>query len=310
MLISIVIPTYNRLDFLKKAVFSVRNQTNKNYEIIVSDNSSNDGTKEWLAVQDDIIFIRHNDMLPMFKNWNVGLKKAKGDFILLLTDDDLMNYNCIEKVQAVINPLQYSMILGRHDIIDENDNETILDKEFSYIKDGIYQPRDGLLLFAKGVDFRPCAIFFNKLILKQLPLDSLAEKYQLTAFDSEIIQLMSTFAPLFILNLKESIGKNRIWKNSLTSMKITSNEWHYEIDLWTKDFYGFAKNLLTSKEIKNAIFWIKFLNFSVAIDSYRKSKKRTMWKSFYFLRKLLILCFFSPSIKDQLRIIKSMIYLI
>jgi glycosyltransferase involved in cell wall biosynthesis len=79
MLISIIIPTLNRLEYLKKTLLSVKAQTNKNYEIIVIDNASNDGTREWLETQDDLVIIRQEEILPVYKNWTTGFRKATGD---------------------------------------------------------------------------------------------------------------------------------------------------------------------------------------------------------------------------------------
>jgi glycosyltransferase involved in cell wall biosynthesis len=48
-LISVIIPTYKRCQILAKAVNSVINQTYKNWELIIIDNNSNDGTEELIA---------------------------------------------------------------------------------------------------------------------------------------------------------------------------------------------------------------------------------------------------------------------
>ena len=48
IIFSVIIPTYNRVEKLKKAINSVINQTYKNWEIIIVDNHSKDGTKKWL----------------------------------------------------------------------------------------------------------------------------------------------------------------------------------------------------------------------------------------------------------------------
>ena len=51
-LVSVIITTHNRLDLLKKAIDSVRNQSYKNFELIVVDDASIDGTKEYCEGQD------------------------------------------------------------------------------------------------------------------------------------------------------------------------------------------------------------------------------------------------------------------
>lgn len=84
--ISIVIPTYNRLWSLPKAVQSCRSTTAK-VEVIVVDNGSTDGTWEWLGQQPGIRAIR---MANWGKDWAIveALKVAQGDYVRFLDSDD------------------------------------------------------------------------------------------------------------------------------------------------------------------------------------------------------------------------------
>lgn len=59
--VGIAIVTYNRLQLLKKNIQSLRNQTYPNKQIIVINNGSNDGTKEWLDKQKDLIVIHQKN---------------------------------------------------------------------------------------------------------------------------------------------------------------------------------------------------------------------------------------------------------
>jgi len=85
---SIVILTYNKLNYTKKCIESIRKYTFKeSYEIIVVDNASTDGTIEWLKTQSDIITIFNKENLGFPKGCNQGIKIAKGDEVLLLNND-------------------------------------------------------------------------------------------------------------------------------------------------------------------------------------------------------------------------------
>lgn len=57
----IVVVTYNRLKILKEVIDSLRNQTYRAFKIVVVNNGSNDGTKEWLDSQEDIISIHQGN---------------------------------------------------------------------------------------------------------------------------------------------------------------------------------------------------------------------------------------------------------
>ncbi len=84
--ISIIIPTYNRLWSLPKAVGSCFDPAIK-IEVIVIDDGSTDGTWDWLAQQDNIIAIRQDNM---GKDWavNKGFTIATGKYIRFLDSDD------------------------------------------------------------------------------------------------------------------------------------------------------------------------------------------------------------------------------
>ncbi len=89
MFFSVIIPTYNRRDFLKKAVDSVLNQTFKDFELIIVDDGSQDNTKELVySYQDDrIIYIYQENKGPSGAR-NTGIKKAKAEWLCFLDSDD------------------------------------------------------------------------------------------------------------------------------------------------------------------------------------------------------------------------------
>ncbi len=99
--VSVVLGTYNRLNFLKATVRSIRREIeNIDAEIIVVDGGSDDGTIEWLVSQKDIVsIIQHNHgewngKKIERKSWgyfmNLGFKAAKGKYICMLSDDCLV----------------------------------------------------------------------------------------------------------------------------------------------------------------------------------------------------------------------------
>lgn len=92
---TIAIPTYNRVDFLKRALESALNQTYPNLEIIVLDNASTDGTKEYL----DAVKALDSRVKAYFNKENVGLvrnfqritnKIVSGKYLNVLSDDDYL----------------------------------------------------------------------------------------------------------------------------------------------------------------------------------------------------------------------------
>lgn len=98
-LVTVYIPTFNRVELLKRAVESVRQQTYQNLEIIIVDDCSQDGTHEYLeeiSKQDSRIryFIKEKNSGACVSR-NIAIENAKGEFITGLDDDDYFEENRI-----------------------------------------------------------------------------------------------------------------------------------------------------------------------------------------------------------------------
>ncbi|RII34615.1 methyltransferase domain-containing protein [Clostridium chromiireducens] len=90
---SIIILTYNNLDYTKKCIESIKkfNKIN-NYEIVIVDNNSTDGTTEWLKQQKDIKYILNteNKGFPTGCNQGIEITETKNDIFLLNNDTVIM----------------------------------------------------------------------------------------------------------------------------------------------------------------------------------------------------------------------------
>jgi len=86
MNISVIIPTYNRADFILNAIKSVQNQDFKADEIIVIDDGSDDNTKEILKDMDIRYIYQKNRGVSSARN--KGIKESKNEWIAFLDSDD------------------------------------------------------------------------------------------------------------------------------------------------------------------------------------------------------------------------------
>lgn len=87
--VSVIIPTYNRAGKVRRAISSVLYQTFTNYEVIVVDDGSEDGTADCLKpVADRIRYIRHPDNLGVSAARNRGIKASEYPFVAFLDSDD------------------------------------------------------------------------------------------------------------------------------------------------------------------------------------------------------------------------------
>jgi glycosyltransferase involved in cell wall biosynthesis len=108
-LISVGVPTRNRLRTLSRSVESVRRQLHVSVEIIISDNCSTDDTASYcraLAARDPRIrYIRQADNIGAIGNFNCVLKEAVGTFFMWLADDDWLNemsylQSCVKHLES------------------------------------------------------------------------------------------------------------------------------------------------------------------------------------------------------------------
>jgi GT2 family glycosyltransferase/glycosyltransferase involved in cell wall biosynthesis/predicted SAM-dependent methyltransferase/Tfp pilus assembly protein PilF len=102
---SIVIPTFNNLNYTKACIASVQSNTRKgDYEIIIVDNASDDGTKEYIKELNynntDIEIIINEENLGFAKACNQGIEKAKGRYLILLNNDTLPQNSWADKLAA------------------------------------------------------------------------------------------------------------------------------------------------------------------------------------------------------------------
>ena len=101
--VSVIIPTYNRKNLLKRALHSVSSQTFVPQEIIVVDDGSSDGTKDWVLERFPYVRYIYQDNSGVSSARNAGIKEAKGLWIAFLDSDDEWMPDKLEKQERVIN---------------------------------------------------------------------------------------------------------------------------------------------------------------------------------------------------------------
>lgn len=104
MLVSVCIPTYQGAAYLGQAIDSVLAQTLGDFELLVVDNHSTDGTEELVARYTDprLRFLRNERNLGAEANWNRCLAEARGTYIKLLPHDDLLAPDCLRQQVAAL----------------------------------------------------------------------------------------------------------------------------------------------------------------------------------------------------------------
>ena len=162
MKISVIIPTFNRIDLLKRAIDSVINQSIKPYDIIVVDDGSTDGTSDMIQQKYKSIKLIQQKNSGVSVARNNGIKNAQGDWIALLDSDDEWKKN---KLEEQVNKLTDN---PKYDFCHTNE---------IWIRNGIRvnqkkrHKKYGGFIFDKCLDIcriSPSSVLFNKNIFNHV----------------------------------------------------------------------------------------------------------------------------------------------
>jgi len=119
--VSICIPTYNRKDYLQETLESIFVQTYKDYEIVIVDDGSTDGTEEMIRNLDFPVtyYWQQNSGDAAARNKLIEL--AEGDYISFIDSDDLLMPDAIERMVNVLeSEARQAIVYGSYLRIDEN----------------------------------------------------------------------------------------------------------------------------------------------------------------------------------------------
>ena len=100
--VSVIIPTYNRADFLAEAVDSVLGQTWKDLEVIVVDDGSTDESQEILRRYGDRVRFFYQENEGPSSARNLGASRARGQFLAFLDSDDVWEPNKLDAQMAFL----------------------------------------------------------------------------------------------------------------------------------------------------------------------------------------------------------------
>jgi len=120
--VSVVVPAYNSVAFIKATMRSILAQTFNDFELVVSDHSSTDGTWEALQQFAEDPRVRLSRLASGgggLANWNAVTDLATGEFLKLVCGDDLLYPDCLaEQVAALAAHPSAVMAASTRDVID------------------------------------------------------------------------------------------------------------------------------------------------------------------------------------------------
>lgn len=130
---SVVLITYNRVDLLPRCIESVLNQTFENFELVIVDNHSDDGSIDLInnyARNDERIKVKlvHNNNILAYSR-NEGIKMSRGKYICMLDSDD---WYASDKLQSIFNEAMRSdsdVYYHKYTVMSVRGKERVINKQ-------------------------------------------------------------------------------------------------------------------------------------------------------------------------------------
>ncbi|MDR3604182.1 MAG: glycosyltransferase [Syntrophaceae bacterium] len=279
--VSVIIPTYNRLELLKKTVVSVRSQSFRDFEIIVINDGSSDGTAEWLAEQHDVIGVNQPNS-GIASSRNKGISASKGEWLAFLDHDDIW---APDKLQTQVdfvraNP-QVGMVAVKHVRLGTRISRT---GPWKWIKGDLF-----VKVFSESF-IHTSSVMIGRDVLEKVggfptryrfadEFDvwlKISKKYEIAFFDRPLV---------FIRFYDSNTSHNRIGVRSDTYEILMSN---YDTDRIPRKIYlktlsdhdiSFGRAYVNLGDFKNAMKWFK--------SAVRRTPLRTRAWRYYIRYKIL-----------------------
>lgn len=166
---SVCIPAYMGAEFIDSAIESVLRQTFIDFELIIIDDNSTDETENIVGNYDDprIRFLRNDRNLGPEGNWNRCLSEARGKYIKLLPQDDLLEPTCLEQQVMVLEAdteERIALVFCARTIIDYL-GHNIMTRNYPMHQGGLISSRSVIrssLRFGTNLIGEPGGVLFRK----------------------------------------------------------------------------------------------------------------------------------------------------
>lgn len=268
--VSILIPVFNRKDFIAECIQSALDQTYTDFEVVVVDNASDDGTwaicQEFAGKDQRVRIFRNETNLGPVRNWLVCVEKARGEYTKILWSDDLIQPAYLSKLLPYLDEPDVGFVYSSTDIFESN-RFNVVAKYFRGAETGVYDSWhyiNGTLLGGDFPGSPGCAIFRTADVKKNLLLDvpnRVSSDFSMHAIGNDMLLFLLTAAeyPKFAL-VNEPLANFRAHATSITTSAAKGKiPLHYDL---VKGF--FAENHVKGASLirkLNAEFLIHLLKY-------------------------------------------------
>lgn len=285
-LVTIIIPTYNRLNRIEETLKSVENQTYKNWECIIVDDISNDNSEDFIKkrISNDnrFIFLKRtqNKTKGPSSCRNIGIENTKGQLVVFLDSDDLLSNDCLQnRVSFYLENPEYDFYIFKTQIFNNTPNDSTIIHNIELTE---YTDENYLNLFLLGK--APFCIMS--------PLWKIETLKKLHGFDENLIMLedpdlhIRAFLSSFKSKTTDSLIPDNFYRNNVNrhlnikdKSKIHAKNENY--------YYFFEKHLKENRDkfkkyvvnyFKNEVLTNESFNFSIFIKFYLLLKSNNYFK--------------------------------
>lgn len=192
--ISIILITYNNLEYTKLCLESIRNNTDyPDYDVVIVDNASNDGTIEYLeeycAQQSNVILIKNPTNRGFAPANNQGVAASSSEFIVFLNNDTIVTPGWLNRLYSHLVRNPSAGMVGP--VTNAIGNEAKVDVDYTDLKDiNQFASRRAKEFDGKSFEISVLALFCS-MISRQLyeRIGGLDERYQIGMFEDDDLAL-------------------------------------------------------------------------------------------------------------------------
>lgn len=234
---SIIIPCLNQITFLKECLENILQQRYRNFEIIVMDGGSLDGTKDLIKKYSkkysELIFWKSEKDKGQADAINKGIKKSSGNWITWQNCDDYYNNEYVLETfyRAIKKNPSKKLFIGNINLVDKNKN---IIREIKYVTPNLYS------LVYEGMMLTNQAAFWSRKIHHEVGY----LKNSRINFDYEWFMRILSKYPKTAHHINQVLGCYRLHENQKTNKQ---NEKDYKIKIFYRKKYGFIQRFVFFK---------------------------------------------------------------
>lgn len=253
-LVSVVIPAYNVAEYINQTIASVREQSYKNWELIVVDDGSTDRTLEVIAesvkqIRQHVV-VHHQENGGLSAARNSGVKLATGEYVYFLDSDDLLPQNALLRFvelsyQNALDVLSFSAVNFADDSYAMGDEESTkrrieeYDEYYDRINNQIcvFSGEDAFISMVNSNHFVPSAplSFYRKTLVEKTPF------YKGILFEDNLFMTQ-----ILLKARRVGIINEKLYKRRIRSGSIMHNDAHDYIR-------RFASHFVISEELRKML---------------------------------------------------------